>query len=306
MEHDLHDTVAVAQVDEGDAAVVAAVRHPAAQRHLGLRRRRPAARRRRGSAWWFASWSSHPIQSSSRVSHRDTSPAGTVFWTPSARRRRVTTSVGELALPDDRDERGARRGRPCLSWAFSGRSSNARTAGTPASRRVSHQAPPSVCDRSPIATTKQRGVRAGGHRDPLALHAPAGRDPGPWPNPTPGVGWTTEQLGESVVAAAAADGAGLVLGEHAGDQLERRAGVVVEAPHQSRVELIGARRPRRARRGPPRSARRTARTGGRRSWARRARSPSRRRPCSRTRASGFVLQPRHGSPRRAGRVNGAR
>ena len=35
MEHDLHHAVAIAQVDEGDAAVVAAVGHPAAQGHLG-------------------------------------------------------------------------------------------------------------------------------------------------------------------------------------------------------------------------------------------------------------------------------
>ena len=45
VEHDLHDALAVAKVDERDAAVVAAVGHPPAERHLVAGVRRPAARR---------------------------------------------------------------------------------------------------------------------------------------------------------------------------------------------------------------------------------------------------------------------
>ena len=79
MEHDLHDALAVAQVDEGHAAVIAAVRHPAAQ---GRPRRRRRSARSSPHAWrphrgphGRASSLIAGLQSSSRVSQRATSPA---------------------------------------------------------------------------------------------------------------------------------------------------------------------------------------------------------------------------------------
>ena len=115
VEDDLHDALAVAEVDEGHAAVVAAVRHPPAEGDVLPRVRRAAARRRRGTASWFASSRScrlvRPVVEP-REPSRDVAGAARVFCTPSTRRRSVTAPVRELPFAEDRGERRRRRGRP--------------------------------------------------------------------------------------------------------------------------------------------------------------------------------------------------
>ena len=97
MEHGLHDALAIAQVDERHAAVVAAVGDPAAQRHLvaGMRQAELAARVRphrgdhRGRIHHGASRRSRPASSS----------VATVSCSPSARRRSVTTPPASSRSP---------------------------------------------------------------------------------------------------------------------------------------------------------------------------------------------------------------
>ncbi len=60
----------------------------------------------------------------------------------------------------------------------------------------------------------------------------------PMPKPMPGLGRAPDGLGQPVVAPAAADGV-LGRGERCRREFERGAGVVVEAPHQSRFEPVG-------------------------------------------------------------------
>ena len=115
MEHHLHDALTVAQVDEGHAAVIAPMRDPAAERD----RRSPASSRRSSPHAWRAHRGAHgrrhgssPVSSSRRESHPTTAAIATVFCTPSARRRSVTTPSRELSLAEDRRRRPRRRGRP--------------------------------------------------------------------------------------------------------------------------------------------------------------------------------------------------
>ena len=99
MEHQLDEALAVAQVQERDAAVVALAPDPAAEGDLGsdvLRTQLAARVRSHGGSHVGHR---HSVQGSSRVSQFTTSAAGTSFWMPSTRRRSVTIEAAASRSP---------------------------------------------------------------------------------------------------------------------------------------------------------------------------------------------------------------
>ena len=118
-------------------------------------------------------------------------------------------AVGELALPHDRRERGARAvghlelglQRPFLVGVRRRRSRRSEAHRRASSRRRAAL--------SPIATTKQLGARRRRRGAPSPSMASSTRSR-PIANPTPGVARTAERLGEAVVAAPGVHRAGLV------------------------------------------------------------------------------------------------
>ena len=121
MEHDLHDPLTVAQVDERDTAVVTAVGDPAAERHLGARVL--------GSEL-PARMAPHRGREHRALAHAATSPetrsatasSATVSCVPSVIRRSVTVPAASSSSPRIAAYRAAERSA-CFSCAFNGRSS---------------------------------------------------------------------------------------------------------------------------------------------------------------------------------------
>jgi hypothetical protein len=121
MEHDLHGTLTVAQIDEGDTAVIAATGDPAAEGHVGA-----------GvlGAELAAGVGAHRGGEHRSLAHRTpavatrpaTSPIATVSWVPSSSRRSETVPAASSSEPMIAAKRASPRSA-ILSCAFNGRSS---------------------------------------------------------------------------------------------------------------------------------------------------------------------------------------
>ena len=311
MEHELHQPLAVPEVDERHAAVVPAAPHPPAEGDpfAGVLGSELAARvrphRRPELAHRIAPRPHRSAAQSVRESQFTTSPIGTSSCSPSARRFRIAVPAATSRSPRITRVRGARAvghlelrlQGPLLER---GRGGDARVpeivdeprpdlARPPArSRRRSTRAralPGSVAPSSrraeeqPVQAQREPDARASAvRRAPRRARRIARRRTA---SPAPARAPPTRTRTSSACSSRALGRAG------------------------GRARTRPPRRP--ARCGRPRSARRRPGTGCRRSAARRARAASARRPCSRTRGADWSGAA-SGSPRRAppGAVRGTR
>ena len=260
VEHDLHEAGAVAQVDEHEAAVVAAPVDPAGDSHLlaDAVRRAPRRTRRRGRRSRAAAQAGHGAGSSS------SSQAGERHLVLVAAAH-VAHGRG-LALPllgaDDHDPRRAEAlGLAHLGLHATGRrgpwSRRSPPRAAPRStRKTRSRARGSVTTKTKSRAAPQRPRAPRATRSP-STPAPARCARGPVAQPAAGRRRSPPSCSiRPVVAAAAADAA--LRAERVAAELEHRARVVVEAAHQARVEHVVDRRRRRAAGAPPRSARASA------------------------------------------------
>ena len=245
MEDELDDAGAVAQVDEDQAAVVAAAVDPAGDPRLGVDPVAEHLRRTRCRG-------TRSARSGGRLAH-DSPPGHLVdkvagVGRPLLAGRHVAQLRRAVGL-EDQDARGA---DPVGVFelaleAAPGQVDLGREPGVAQLDRQRHR-PLAAGPASAIATKASRPAASlllvQRQQDPLDPGRPADRR-----RRRP-----AELLDQAVVAAAAAD---LRLGaERVADEGEDRARVVVEAADQGRVDLVGDRRPRRAAPAPRRSARR--------------------------------------------------
>ena len=263
MEHDLHHALAVAQVDEGDAAVVAAAGHPAAEDHLGVGVRSAGSS---PHAWRPHRGPADPLMRS-LPSSRSADAGETRRRRPSSVRRRRAAAGSRLPAASSRSPRIATNAAPArsaiFSCAFNGRSSYAAAAATPVARSSRDEPTcPRAAASGPTATTKHRGVEPAAAARPPP-RSPAGPDPVPSPNPTPGVGGPPSASASPSYRPPRVDRGRLVRRQPRSTRTRRPSACSSPDPAPAADRARTRRPPRPARRAPPRSAPRTRRTGGR-------------------------------------------
>ena len=222
VEDELDDARAVAQVDEDQAAVVAAAVHPAGDTRAGVPAWPSRSSPHQASRKWLGRGGLHSAWR----------PLSTPATTP-ARSDLLLLALNPCRAAPSRRGRGSQRighraRSACFIWPLTERPGQVELRRQPGAAGLGRQRE-GVGALGRLATRRTGRSRARAAGAPRRPAASARRRP---PSRTPGVARAAELLDQPVVAPAAADAR---LGaERVGGELEDRARVVVQAAHERR------------------------------------------------------------------------